>query len=70
MLKHLLASPSANELVIFALVRSDKQFEEVKKMGAVTPLRGDLSDGDALRAAVEDNKSVPSVTFRCQVAES
>ncbi|KAL8292339.1 hypothetical protein RQP46_001805 [Phenoliferia psychrophenolica] len=56
LLKHLLASSFATGLKVYALVRSEAQGEEVRKLGGATPVHGDLSNGDALRAIVVDNK--------------
>ncbi|KAK4705659.1 hypothetical protein P7C70_g540, partial [Phenoliferia sp. Uapishka_3] len=56
LLKHLLASPTAKDVKIFALVRSDSQVAEVQRMEGVTPLRADLSDEKAISAAVVDHQ--------------
>lgn len=57
LLKHLLASPLAASITLFALVRTPAQSEQVKLLGSVTPLTGDHTNPDGLRALVVENQS-------------
>ena len=52
----------AQETIIFALVRTEHQIEEVKQMSGVTPVRGDLTNLDMLRAVVVDNQGLSRPT--------